>query len=317
MGSWILTVAVCAAGVALAQQTQRQESTYTRDVHGRAVEGPVASEVKSASGRSSIENVRSINGVMVPLESVEERVLSKDDSGSVTERLVRRFDATGNPGPGERIRIEERKNPDGSSTTNTTVLRADINGRFEVAEKSRTETRAEGGATTATTTIERPAAGGGFDLVEKRVSEERKTAAGLQQDVATYRKDLNGSLYQALRQVTERSESGGQTRQTTSQYELGSSGELELAGRSVTRSTAQAEGGATTRIDIYKANVPGRAGIAGSGQLRLEEQQLIERRVKPEGVVESLSVRRPPADGSAPRGAYEKVSERVCRGQCQ
>ena len=57
---------------------------------------------------------RDINGRTVPVESTEERVLSDSGSSRVIERIIKRYDANGNPGPPERVRIEETKEPDGS-----------------------------------------------------------------------------------------------------------------------------------------------------------------------------------------------------------
>src|SRR3954464_6815004 len=92
-------------------------STRTYDLNGRPVSG--VSSVQSNGSRSQI--TRDVNGRTVPVETAEERVVSDSGSSRIIERTIKRYDANGNPGPPERVRIEETKEPDGTVRTSTAV----------------------------------------------------------------------------------------------------------------------------------------------------------------------------------------------------
>lgn len=64
-------------------------------------------------------------------DMVEERVVEEGGGRKVIERNIRRAD-----GQPERVRIEERKNADGSVTTETAVYRGDLNGRLNLAQRA-------------------------------------------------------------------------------------------------------------------------------------------------------------------------------------
>ena len=101
------------------------------------------------------------------MESASERVVSDSGGVKVVERTIKRYDANGTPGPAERLTIEERKQPDGSLLTSTTVSRGTINGNFQLAERSTSISRTNGNRTETSTSLERPTLNGSFDLVEK------------------------------------------------------------------------------------------------------------------------------------------------------
>src|SRR4051794_33795958 len=67
------------ASLALAQQSQTSNLTF--DVNGRPVQGATSMVSRSPGSADRIETVRSINGRNVPVESVEDKVVS--DSGGV------------------------------------------------------------------------------------------------------------------------------------------------------------------------------------------------------------------------------------------
>lgn len=291
------------------------QTSYTYDINGRRVEGPRAISGKLDGGSYKVESARSINGRMTPLEQVEERVIEQDGSKSVVERLIRRYDPNGNPGQADKIRIEERKNPDGTTATETLTWRADVNGRLQLAERARGETRPAGDAVTSDLSIERPALNGAFEIVEKRSATERKTVQGVRQETVTWRRDAGGRFGEALRQVTEKTEQDGRATENQAQYEPGPAGRLELTSQTVSRSAKNADGSERTELEVYRVWVPGRPVAEAP---RLIEQQLVERRPGADGtVVESVSVRRPAPDGSPPSGAYRKIGERVCAGECK
>ena len=291
------------------------QASYTYDINGRRVEGPRAVSGKLDGGSYRIESAPSINGRVTPLERVEERVIEQDGSRRVVERLIRRYDPNGNPGLTDKIRIEERKNPDGATSTETLTWREDINGRLQLAERARGETRPAGDAVSSDLSIERPSLNGAFETVEKRSAAERKTGQSVHQETVTWRRDAGGRLSEALRQVTERTEQNGRATENQAEYEPGPAGKLELTSQTVSRSVKNADGSERTELDVYRVWVPGRPV---ADQPRLIEQQLVERRPGADGtVVESVSVRRPAPDGSKPSGAYQRIGERVCAGECK
>src|SRR5260370_41179263 len=91
---------------------------------------------------------------MVPIQSAEDRVLRQDAQRKEVERIIRKYDATGNPGPPMKLRIEETKNPDGSTTIQSTTYEADINGNLKLFERATTQIR-KGDTTETSTTVER------------------------------------------------------------------------------------------------------------------------------------------------------------------
>jgi hypothetical protein len=286
------------------------QTSYSYDMNGRRVESG------RLDGRTyTLETVPSLNGRRVPLERVEERVVEQDSSRSVVERTVRRFDQNGNPAQTEKVRIEERKNADGTASTETLTWRADINGRLELAERARAEARPTAAGLRTELTVERPTLNGAFEPLEKRSTIERKTDGRVQQETVTWRPDSNRRFGEVLRQVTERTERDGRTTENTAQYEVGPTGSMEIALQTVSRSVKNPDGSERIEVDLYRNVVPGRPR---ADEPRLIEQQLVERRPGAAGTtVESVSVRRPAPDGSRPAGAYQKIAERVCAGECK
>jgi len=117
-------------------------------------------------GGTRTERVQSIDGRMVPLESVEERVLRDDAGGKVIERIIRRFSAHGDPGPVERERIEQEKHGN-ETTTRMSRYRNDINGSPALIERSMTQTTQSGESKQSQTVVERPSVNGGLAVAER------------------------------------------------------------------------------------------------------------------------------------------------------
>src|SRR6266576_1623479 len=131
-----------------AQQSSQQTGTWTIDPSGQRVEGHVYQSFDSPTDRQRVELTRSINGRLVPVQSSEDRVLRKDSQGKSVERIVRKYDQNGNPVPAKKVLTEETKNPDGSTTIQSSTYEADLNGNMRLSERATTQIRK--GATTET-----------------------------------------------------------------------------------------------------------------------------------------------------------------------
>ena len=171
--SWV--AALASSATLLAQQSIQENNTWTIDVNGHRVEAPVYSISESPVESQRVERAKSINGRMVPIQSFEDSVVRQDSKGKVVVRMVRKYDATGNLGLPLKSVIEEKKNPDGSTTIQSTSYEADINGNMQLYERSTTQIR-KGAATETSTTVERATLNGALQPVERSTSVERPTA---------------------------------------------------------------------------------------------------------------------------------------------
>jgi hypothetical protein len=292
----------------IAAQEGSVSSTYTFDVNGRRVEVGRSARLLGTGTTATRQLVQSVNGREVPVESVEERVISDDGATRVVERLTRRFTRTGEPGPPERVRIEERKDADGSVITAATVYRGDVNGNFQLAERSVTQTRPTDGGTTATTAVERPTLNGAMELVERRDSLVTKE----HESVTVLRRDQQGQFVEAARQVVERTAGeGGTPIENAARYENG-----RLIEQTVSR-TEKVDGTEQTVIDVFTPRSAGRSRAGSEGQPVLQEQRVVEVVPTADGSVRRLSVRRPDASNPNRMSASRVVEETVCKGECK
>ena len=298
-----------------AQQASRQSATRTYDVNGRLVEVGGVSSTTATTATARTERSRSINGRLTPLESVEETVLEQGPGGKVIERLTRRYDPTGRQGSPEKVRIEERKNADGSTTVETITWQGDVNGRLQLFEKSVTQSVKSGETQRSETMVQRPSPGGALELVEKRVVVETGKPESLDTDATLYRKNQGGSLYQAAREVTQRRVQQGVTTETSTQYNAANSGKLEFAGSTASRTEKRPDGSEIQTVDVYGTVAQGRTIEGYSSGPKLREQQVIERTPGASGAVETVSIRRPALEGSQ-LGPLRKISETHCTGDC-
>jgi len=279
-------------GLAGGLLAQRSSTSYF-DLNGNRVEGPALTRVLTPSGERRVVTIQSINGRETPVESAEDRVISKSETSEVIERTVVRYDADGNPGPPERVRIERSKHPDGGETVRSTVWRADLNGNFALAERSVFEKQSGG----SETVVER-AEGGALQVVER----VRRVERGARAETVAFRRDANGEFFEASREVTTTAKRNGEEVTDTTRYERGgAAAELEPSARSVTRFVERPDGSKVSVTDVYS-----RLGADVSDQPRWQRQIRQEERPGPGGAtVIVTSVRH------APDAGYQKIQETV------
>lgn len=296
---------------------QSTTNTYSTDINGRRVEAPsVASTGTSANGERT-ERFQSINGRQVPLEQVVDRVVREDANGKVTERILRKFDPTGHLALTERVLVEENKLPGGGSSIRETTYRTDVNGATHEDQRRTTETRVQGSTTTANTVIDRPTLNGSFETVEKRSEITDGPATNQHTTESVYQRDGAGGFRETLRQVKTSAKQNDTTTETTARYEPGVTGQLQLASQAESVSTKQPGGAETIQVNMYAHTVAGQLQD-NNAKMRIQEQQIIERRANPDGsVTETLSVRRPSMGDPNRLGDLRKISETVCKGKCE
>jgi hypothetical protein len=288
---------------------QRNQAGYMYDINGRQVATPSSSRT---NGNSS-EQIEDINGRVAPLEKSEEKVLADTKTEKVIERTVRRYDQNGHPGPIEKVRVEETKAPDGStSTVLTTVYRGDLNGNMALFEKSSKQTQISGGTETFQSETMRPTLNGSVEVIEKSSGKIQKSAKATSEDITIYRKDANGRFAEAAHVVAQKTIEPDRTTENRTKYST-TNGKLEFERQTVTQTQKQPDGSEVKDITIYGNASPGRPSEPGP-QLR-EQQRIVRQRADGE-TTETLSIRRPSlADQEL--GAFVKVGEKVCTGKCE
>ncbi len=262
------------------------------------------------------KRIRSVNGVDVPVETVEERVLEEGPGGRVIERLIRWFDQNGQPTQREKVRVEERREG-GWAVTTATVWREDLNGRPVFAERSRTEAVRSGDVTRSTMVIERPAVDGSVAAVERQVKTETSREGHTRREVEIYRPDPGGSFRAAARETAEIVEQNGRRVETVTRYDtVNATGRMEFSGLTEAETVRREDGSELTVVSLFGAAAPGRPIESRRGR-HLREQVLIERRPGPGGsVIERTSVRRTSLSDPGKLEAAQPVSETICTGDC-
>ncbi|MBI1789518.1 MAG: hypothetical protein HYR60_18440, partial [Acidobacteria bacterium] len=231
-------------------------------------------------------------------------------NGRVIERTVRRYDPGGGDGRPDIVRIEERRNPDGSLTVQAVTYRSDLNGNKQVVERVTTDTR-KGAAVETTTVVERPSINGGLQTSERTQSVERASGNSTQTEATTYRADASGNLYPAAREVKVVEKSGNLEKTDSARYEPGSSGRMELSARTVGKVKTNPDGSQVEEIEVYGRRMAFNASDVEAAAPRLQQQIVTQRSAPGPGnvVVEKTSVRgRLPADPSR-FGDYEEVTK--------
>jgi hypothetical protein len=305
---WKCVLLFSCAAAAFSQQVT---TTYGSDINGRRAVDSVYSSSTSGKVTTRTELTQSVNGRMVPLESTEERVISDDANGRVVERILRRFDANGNPTLPEKHQIQERKNADGSVSSVTTIYRGDINGSYQLGERVITESSKNANTVNSNVVVERPTVNGSMEVVEKQVRVVNEQKDATKSDVTTYRRTQDGRFTEALRVVTDATVSNGNREESVAQYEPADTGRLRLAAQQVTRARKNPDGSETREVDIFR-DVPGRA--ESSATPRLRERQIIEQKKVGDQLVETTLVQRPTISDPNRLGPPSKIGERVCNG---
>ena len=310
-------VSIFVSTLALWAQDSSVSRSTSVDVNGRRVSnGPDVVQTKSSRGAEVTERVQSVNGRTVPIERVEERVLRDDASGRVVERVIRSYSPTGDPLPPIKETVDEQKRPDGGSTIQTTTYRGDINGGMQLLRKSTTDVRIQGSVQSVDTLVQQPTVNGSLETVEKQNTVKMKESGdNYREDSTTYRRDANGNLVVAVQQATLHTQQGSEATDQTAESEIGPDGRLQLHTQTVAKTVTRSDGSKETELNVFGANVAGT--VDPSSKLRLQEQQIIEKRPGPgNSVVETLSVRRPSVADPNALGPAHQISETVCRGKC-
>lgn len=291
---------------------QSTSATYTSDINGNRVAG--GATVSTDGVTTDLR--QSINGREVPLEQVQEKVLSKSGNTTVTERIVRHYGANGQVVKTDRVVTEETKTGEGESIVHATTYRSDISGNMNEAERKTVETRKNGAATAIDTAIEKKDLSGSFSVAEKRTATAEPTSDGKRESETVMLRDANGSLYEAQRSSTVETKSGNQTVSNTAIYEPTVSGNLSLTRQQVLKTTANADGSSRQEVEIFGRTSDGRAREAGAPPA-LTEKRTIERQKGADGaIVETQKVQLPNVNDPGKLDAARKVSETVCRGEC-
>ena len=297
------------AGVLSAQSTS---ATYITDINGNRVAG---GEVASANGVTT-DLRQSINGREVPLEQVEEKVLSQSGNTTVTERTVRHYGMNGQVVATDRVVTETTKTGEGESLVRATTYRSDVSGNMNEAERKTVETRKNGAATVVDTAVEKKDLNGSFAVAEKRTATAEPTADGKRESETVMLRDANGTLYEAQRSSTVETKTGNQTVANTSIYEPTVSGEMRLAQQKLVKTTNNTDGSSSEEVETFGRTSDGRARAADAPP-QLTEKRTIERQKGPGGAVtETQTVQLPDVNNPGKLSPAHQVSETICRGEC-
>jgi hypothetical protein len=288
------------------------------DINGhRVVDGPDIVQTKSPNSSTTTEIMQNVNGRSVPLERREERVLRDDASGRSVEILIRTYDQAGYPTPPTKEILEERKQPDGSSTIQTATYRTDMNGQLELLKKTITDVRKSGSSETSETLLQRPGINGSLETVEKQTTVTTKdSGGGFQREASTYQRDGSGNFALSVKESTQHTEAGDASTENTARYEV-MDGRLQLHSQKVSKVVKRPDGSKETEVDLFAPNTLGTVD-SGSQKLKIREQQIIEKKPGSGGsVVETLTVRRPSQSDQTVLGPAKQISETICRGKCE
>jgi hypothetical protein len=297
-----------ATGLAVAQSAA---TTTTTDINGNRI---ATGQTVAADG--IVTDLRqSINGREVPLEQVEQKVLSQSGNTTVTERIIRHYGANGVVVQTDRVVTEETKTGEGESVVHSATYRSDISGNMAEAERKTVETHKQGDATVTDTAVEKKDLSGSFAVAEKRTATTEPTPAGKNESETVMLRDANGNLYEAQRLSTTETKTGNQVLRNTAIYEPNVDGQLLLTRQEVRKATSNPDGSSSEEVEIFGRTSNGQAREPGAPP-SLTEKRVIDRHLGPGGeIVETQKVQVPSLNDGRLDPA-RAVSETICRGEC-
>jgi hypothetical protein len=297
----------------LAALTCYAQAVITRTEVGVAV---TTDQVVGKNQRTEVS--RSINGQIVPMEKVDERVVREDANGKTVERLITRYDPTGNAVTPMKEIIDEQKQAGGASTTTRTLYSGDINGHLKLQERSVTQAQKSSASENSETVVERPNINGGMEATSRRSVEKVIGAPGTYQESSTtYRPDGNGGFVPTRKVSKNVTEAKGQVTENAAEYEINALGGLSLHSQTVRNVVKRPDGSEGIEVQVFGKAVPGIASTLDSSQLKMTEQQHIERRkTGSDTVVETVEVQRPTIADPGHLGPPHQISETICKGKC-
>jgi hypothetical protein len=264
--------------------------------------------------KSLAQRVKSINGRTVPYLTEDERVVSTSKDLKVTERVRQRYDATGGPAGQDSERVEERRLPDGTVETTTTVYTADINGRMQPAERRIVRMKETDGQTRTVTTTQTTSSSGGFQTIIEEESVERREGEHAATVETTKRTLQGGSGLQVTsrEETVMRMDNGVAVTETQTFERSPATAEMELSQRTVGKLTERPDGSSSETVETYGFN-------AGSGRnlnavrMELQSVQSSQTTVSADGTVsEKISYKERSA--ANPREfAAETLTQKVSR----
>ena len=289
---------------------------YSYDVNGRRVEGVRSAVTRIPGGESKSQHVRNLNGRDIPVSTVNDVVVSDSGGVKIIERTIQPFDANGNPGTPEKVRIESKLAADGSEHTVTTVRRADLNGNLQLTERRTQVVQPSGQEIRTEVKIERPVTNGGLAVVERTEQVDQTVGEGRTSTTATtYKRDTNGRLAAAARATSERTVTGIITTENAAEYESATTGQMRLIRQTTSRAIPAADGSLRTETETFVPQSAGRAG-SGNDKPQLANRQVVERRINGDTVTETVSMQFVLPNEPNRLGELRKVGENVCAGAC-
>lgn len=267
------------------ERSRQERVVYQSGGQSRPDSGTVERTVNGIT-KSLAQRVKSINGRTVPYLTENERVVSDSQDLKVTERTRQRYDATGRPAGQDSERIEERKLPDGTVETTTTVYTADLNGRMQPAERRIVRSKETGGETRTVTTTQATSAGGGFQTIVEQESIEQREGehAGTIETTTKRLRGGSGLQVTSREETVMRVENGVAVTETQAFERSPVTADLELSKRIVGKLTERPDGSSTETVETYGLDA-GAGRNVNATRLELQAVQTSQTTVAADGTV--------------------------------